>query len=553
MSNKITDSQKLAKFFIDNNEKENIMESVFKFFRLDCLERSYINPAFLDEHIRKFEEQEKCDIEALTKIIDVVKQGQKGAINKENELIQKIVSYIDKNLFSDINITNIATKLNLSYYYICHIFKDKYGVSINTYINKKRLEHAMRKLVESGEKISDIATFCGFNNISYFTEIFSKYVGVSPGAFREKNKNVCFHKFFSFEDMLLATSLENIKLLDNNITDINSKFETILVHKPDQQFGFLHEAAIIEYHGVLYASWYNNIKNELQGYTPICGKRSYDGGKKWTDLEILYDDKSEKILYCPPVYGICDDKLYMFVNQMVSADHMHTLDLYVLNNTTDKFELLWSRSIPFKLNTNVVTLPNGKLMLPGRIAKLDGFPNTPAVLISDSGKIDADWRLVKIAENGDLPDGSKLIHPELSVILIEDTLYMFNRNDQRHVPLVYISKDFGEHWSEAIAHDIPYISSKIYAGNLLDGRKYLIANIDEMNRSKLAIYFTGKNNCFEKRLILFDNTTTKINNATACHYPAAYEFNGKLYIIATLNIESLGRGAVLFIIDLKET
>ena len=266
-----------------------------------------------------------------------------------------------------------------------------------------------------------------------------------------------------------------------------------MVHNPNEKFGFLHEAAIIKYHGVLYASWYNCPKWELNGYTPICGKRSYDGGKNWTDLEIICDDKSEKILYCPPIYGICDDKLYMFVNQMVAPDHMHALDLYLLNNKTEKFELLWSKPIPFKLNTNVVHLPNGKLMLPGRIAELDGFPNTPAVLISDSGKIDAEWRLLKIAQNGDLSDGKKLVHPEISVMRVKDTLYMFSRNDQRRVPLVYKSKDFGETWSEVLSHDIPYISSKLYAGNLSDGRKYLIANIDEFDRSRLAVYFIDKN------------------------------------------------------------
>ena len=181
----------------------------------------------------------------------------------------------------------------------------------------------------------------------------------------------------------------------------------------------------------------------------------------------------------------------MFVNQMVAPDYMHSLDLYVLNCETDKFEFLWSRPIPFKLNTNMVTLPNGKLMLPGRMGDLDGFPITPAVLISDSGKIDDEWRMVKIANDGTLPDGGKLLFPEISVICAEDVLYMFNRNYQRRVPLVYISKDFGETWDGVRSHDIPYVSSKIYCGELKDGRHYMICNIDKLNRAKLVAYFTS--------------------------------------------------------------
>ena len=136
---------------------------------------------------------------------------------------------------------------------------------------------------------------------------------------------------------------------------------------------------------------------------------------------------------------------------------------------------------------------------------------------------------------------------------VDETLYMFNRNDQRKVPIVYISKDYGEHWSEAIGHDIPYVSTKIYAGNLNGGENYLIANIDEFDRSKLAVYFTDKNGAkFKKRIILFDKKTTKRKGATACHYPAAYESDGKLYIIATLGYGWLQRGATLFVLDLNK-
>lgn len=365
------------------------------------------------------------------------------------------------------------------------------------------------------------------------------------------------YNYHSKEDILLGDMLNSVEFLSSNIEDVSGKnIETVQIFYPDNKLSFLHEAAIIEFKGVLYASWYNNVKTELCGYTPICGKRSFDGGKTWSEMEIIAHDKSEKILYCPPVYGICDGKLYMLMNQMVGADLIHSLDLYILNEETDKFEFLWSKPLPFKINTNVVTLPNGKLMLPGRIAELDGFPNTPAVLISDSGKIDAEWRLVKIAPNGDLPDGNKLVHPEISVIVNKNTLYMFNRNDKRRVPLVYISKDYGETWSDMLSHDIPYISSKIYTGTLSNKKNYLIANeyVKDFARSRLVAYFTDEEDMvFKKRLVLSDYPLdTKFGESFACHYPAACEYNGKLYIIASNDYRDIGRGAILFMIDIKD-
>ncbi len=539
----------LAEYFVQHYDKGEIVPAVIDRFRFDCFEHDHVDPVALDDLIREFENDDTADIERLTAIIAALRDGR---LRQEKELVKDIASYVFSHYAEDISIEQVAQHFHISYYYMCHIFKEQHGVSVSTYRHQRRLGIAMERLVASDDKIADIATACGFNSVSYFTEIFTKMVGTTPSAFRAEHMNMPVHGFFSYHDILLAANMPRMRWLADNVQTLTPDVEMISVFEPDEQFNFLHEAAIIEHHGVLYASWYNCPRTELSGYTPICGKRSYDGGHTWTPLEILCEDASAKILYCPPVYGICDDRLYMMVNEMVGPDLMHALDLYVLNEQTDRFELLWTRPIPFKLNTNVVTLPNGKLMLPGRIGELDGFPNTPAVLISDSGKIDAEWRLVKMAPNGDLLDGKQLVYPEQTVMVVDDTLYMFCRNDQRKVPLMYVSTDCGETWSEAMTHDMPIISSKIYAGDLTDGRHYLIANIDQTVRTRLAIYFTdvgGKE--FTKRVILFDKNTTDKEGAVNCHYPVACESNGKLYVIATLGYED-SRGAVLFIIDLNE-
>lgn len=540
----------LAEFLSKNVEKEDIITEIFKLFDIDCLERAHFTPSALDKLIKSFNEKNECDTAILEEIISLIKSGRESTQMKENELIKEIYAYIDNTFTEDVSIEKIAEELHISYYYMCHVFKSKTGISVSTYRIRKRMEKAMRALIETDERISDIAAVCGYNSISYFTETFTRYIGIAPTVFREQKADICLHPFYNYNDMSLAAKTNCIKFLSDDIKGTKKRISSVSVRTPDKDFNFLHEAAIIEYHGVLYTSWYLCPQRELRGFTPICGKRSSDSGETWTELEFICADNTEKILYCPPIYGICEDRLYMLVNQMVAPDHIHSLDLYILNNESDKFELLWSRPIPFKLNTNVVTLPNGKLMLPGRIGKLDGFPNTPAVLISDSGKIDAEWRLVKIAENGILPDGTELVHPEISVICAEQVLYMFCRNDQRKVPLVYVSKDLGETWSAVCSHDIPYVSSKIYCGELNDGRHYLICNTDKFNRTRLTVYFTeDKRMSFTKRLELFD---TDEDIWGAMHYPAACESDGYLYVIATKGYENGKRGAELFKIDLKE-
>ncbi len=544
-------AKEIAQLFAHQIGDANLISDVFDYLQFNCNIRAFIDPGMLDESIKSFYELQSMD--ALIQVIDLILKGKELACMEETTFLKNVKEYIVDHLDESVAVEQIASLFHVSYYYLCHLFKKLTKKTLNQFRTEKLLEKAIRMLLETNDKISDISLRCGFDNFSYFSEVFLKYVGVTPSEFRKKHAGCILHSFYEFEDMLLAVKMPSNRFLDlDQYQEDASGFSYTHVHDPGEEFGtFLHEAAIMEFEGVLYASWYNCRENELVGYTPIVGRRSYDGGETWTCPEIIADDPCGRILYCPPVYGICDGKLYMLINQMVSADHMHALDLYVLNQQTDRFELLWSRPIPFKLNTNVVRLPNGKLILPGRIAELDGFPNTPAVMISDSGKIDAQWRVVKVAPNGDLADGSRLVHPETTLLCCDDVLYLFNRNDQRKVPLVYVSRDFGESWSEAMTHDIPYRSTKIYSGTLSDGRFYLIANIDCQNRSKLALYISERDELkFTKQKVLID--CERSDDITKCHYPAAVEKDGVLYIIATADYvaEKLNeRGAILFVVD----
>ncbi|MBQ6804223.1 MAG: exo-alpha-sialidase [Clostridia bacterium] len=365
-------------------------------------------------------------------------------------------------------------------------------------------------------------------------------------------------KHYDAEDWALAEKLPVLSLLsglDMASLAKDDRVQTYPVFLPNEEYQFLHEAAVIEFHGVLHAAWYNCPVTELKGFTPIRGAKSYDGGKTWTEPEMLAQDPTGKILYCPPVFGICDDTLFLLMNQMVGADLIHSLDLYRYNEETGKYDFLWSRPIPFKLNTNVYHLPNGKLLLPGRIAELDGFPNTPAVLISDSGKIDGEWRLVKIAENGDMPDGSKLVHPELSAVIQGETITIFCRDDQRQVPILYQSHDLGETWHGPFAHDIPLIGSKIYSDTLSDGRHYLIGNLYtgiRYDRSRLALLFSEPGEMrFTHGLILQDGPGADLPGGICWHYPVAWEANGRLYVIYTVSFGDPVRGAALSVVELR--
>lgn len=359
--------------------------------------------------------------------------------------------------------------------------------------------------------------------------------------------------FWDDGDKRLAGLLEKRTLLEGVDPERLERFPGAEEYEdsyPDDGFDFLHEAAITEFKGRLFASWYNNPERELRGYTPVRESRSSDGGRTWSERRTVAGD--EKLMFCPPVYGISGDKLYMLINEMVGPDLMNGLRIYRLNGKSDRFELIQRLPLPHKLNTNVLHLESGKLMIAARFAETGKVPHIPGVLINDSGDIEGEWRMVKAQPDRYLPDGTPLDCPEPTVIAAGNRIFLFCRNDKRKVPLMYESPDGGETWSAPMTHDIPFSDSKIYSGTLSDGRNYIVGNLIP-GRTRLAIFFSKPGELvFNKGYLIQDGVNVKFGYGSKWHYPCCHESRGKLFVICTANVkdDDHHRGAVLSVLDI---
>lgn len=70
----------------------------------------------------------------------------------------------------------------------CKYFRNQTGMSLVAYINKIRIEHAARFLIETDRTTEAIGFDCGFDSCSNFFRCFNKYFGTSPAQFRLKKK-----------------------------------------------------------------------------------------------------------------------------------------------------------------------------------------------------------------------------------------------------------------------------------------------------------------------------------------------------------------------------
>lgn len=319
-----------ARELLEKKDQVNIIKEIFDRFSIDCINAHALDSVKLDSAIEQFNETPD-NLALLTEIIKSVHASVNSGQQEEQHLALRITEYLNSKYNETKTIYQIAEELNISYYYLSHFVKKHFGMSLTALRNKVRILKAKFALVMTDNSISDIATDCGFENISYFAEVFTKQEGMSPRGYRSQYEDKIYFDFYDDEDMAFANMIDSVRVTDTDVAVVNTDVKVSTVITPDDKYKFLHEAAIIEYHGTLFASWYNCPEKELQGHTPIRGKRSNDGGATWSDVEVVDEqaDDGDSIIFCPPVYGICDDKLYMLANEMVAHDRVHALNHHV--------------------------------------------------------------------------------------------------------------------------------------------------------------------------------------------------------------------------------
>lgn len=96
-----------------------------------------------------------------------------------NKKVLEVLSYINDNLSSDININDLAARFYLNRSYLMHLFKKETGYTIIQYITEKRLFKA-RSLILKGYSLTDACFYSGFKNYSTFFRSFKNKFNVSP-------------------------------------------------------------------------------------------------------------------------------------------------------------------------------------------------------------------------------------------------------------------------------------------------------------------------------------------------------------------------------------
>ncbi len=115
----------------------------------------------------------------------IVKDGHVSAKRNTFENVKKAIVYIRKNFSNRITLDQISNEVLANKFVLTRDFKKITGQTIINYLNSYRCQRAA-EMIESGKGVAESAYECGFENLSFFSKTFKKFMGSLPSKYKNK-------------------------------------------------------------------------------------------------------------------------------------------------------------------------------------------------------------------------------------------------------------------------------------------------------------------------------------------------------------------------------
>lgn len=167
------------------NLRNILAEADMDFSSLSCYLPEYERLSALAKQLRSSTSGTADTLCAILAIFQILQQYSTAAgiiqprVPAHDDSLREIISWTEQHFTEKISLDEIASKVGYNKYYFCTKFKAATGETYIQYLNSLRVFHAC-KLLKKGQPLNEICETCGFENMSYFIQLFKKIVGATP-------------------------------------------------------------------------------------------------------------------------------------------------------------------------------------------------------------------------------------------------------------------------------------------------------------------------------------------------------------------------------------
>jgi YesN/AraC family two-component response regulator len=117
-------------------------------------------------------------------LCQLMKLSQRDTNNLYDSTALNILQYIEDHYGDDLSLDLLSRQLNYSTSYLSRLIKKTYGKTFMDILVEIRIKNARKMLADSCRKIQQISKMVGYNDLSYFIQVFKKHTGYTPNEYR---------------------------------------------------------------------------------------------------------------------------------------------------------------------------------------------------------------------------------------------------------------------------------------------------------------------------------------------------------------------------------
>lgn len=103
------------------------------------------------------------------------------------------IDYINLHLHQKLSLDEISDAIGLSKTYLCKLFKQETGYTINNYILKLKIDAVSNMLIYTEHSEISLANYFSFSSLSHFINVFKSHIGLTPKEYRKQNYRIHFY------------------------------------------------------------------------------------------------------------------------------------------------------------------------------------------------------------------------------------------------------------------------------------------------------------------------------------------------------------------------
>lgn len=144
-----------------------------------------MNSAAFEEALLQCQTIGQLKNEAQAWIFELADGWDNRTASCRNEaIIDACKAYIENHYDEELSLSTIAAKFHFNASYFCLLFKTHTHTTINQYVMQTRMKAAAWQLLQTSQKVYQIAENVGYKDVKYFIRLFRKEYGSSPEEYR---------------------------------------------------------------------------------------------------------------------------------------------------------------------------------------------------------------------------------------------------------------------------------------------------------------------------------------------------------------------------------